>query len=58
MLPSSSMSHRCRTELGVSELHTVYSSEAWKVDLKDARPHAATTFVGILTELQLISSAR
>lgn len=30
MLPSSSTSHRCRMELGVSELHTVYSSKAWK----------------------------
>lgn len=58
MLPSSSMSPRRRMELGVSELPTAYSSKVWKIDLKDATPHTASAFVGILTELQFISSAK
>lgn len=33
------MSHRCRMELGVSELHTVYSSQVWRRDLQATHCH-------------------
>lgn len=55
MPPSSSTSHGCRVELGISELHTVFSSKVWKTGLKEATPHTATTFAGILSSVYKFS---